>query len=137
MSNKLLRLSKVAIGFGSSFALPLVALAQIGQTGNNPNVACTAGAQVTTIQTFICKLNDILSALIPFLIALGIVYFVWGVITYVISNDEEAKKKGRDRMIYGIIGLTVIVAVWGIVKWVTNSFNVNNNQNITLPTIGY
>lgn len=137
MKSKLVKLSKVAIGFGSTMALPLVALAQIGQTGNNPNVACAPGAGVSTIQTFICKLNDILSALIPFLIALGIVYFVWGVISYVVGNDEEAKKKGRDRMIYGIIGLVVIVAVWGIVRWVTNTFNVNNNTNITLPTIGY
>lgn len=137
MKSKLVKLSKVAIGFGSTLALPMVALAQIGQTGNNPNVACTPGAGVSTIQTFICKLNDILSALIPFLIALGIVYFVWGVISYVVGNDEEAKKKGRDRMIYGIIGLVVIVAVWGIVRWVTNTFNVNNNTNITLPTIGY
>jgi len=137
MKSKLVKLSKVAIGFGSTMALPLVALAQIGATGNNTNVQCQPGAGVSTIQTFICKLNDILSALIPFLIALGIVYFVWGVISYVVGNDEEAKKKGRDRMIYGIIGLVVIVAVWGIVRWVTNTFNVNNNTNITLPTIGY
>lgn len=137
MKSKLVKLSKVAIGFGSTMALPLVALAQIGTTGTNQNIQCSSGAGVSTIQTFICKLNDILSALIPFLIALGIVYFVWGVISYVVGNDEEAKKKGRDRMIYGIIGLVVIVAVWGIVRWVTNTFNVNNNTTITLPTIGY
>jgi len=138
MKNKLIKLSKVAIGFGSTLAVPLVAFAQtIGSTGNNPNVACTPGAAVSTIQTFICKLNDILSAIIPFLIALGIVYFVWGVISYVIASDEEAKKSGRDRMIFGIIGLVVIVAVWGIVRWVTTTFNVNNTGTITLPTIGY
>jgi len=46
------------------------------------------------------------------LLALGVVYFVWGVVTYVIASDEEAKKTGRDRIIYGIIGLAVIIGVW-------------------------
>ena len=69
------------------------------------------------------------------MIALGVVYVVWGVITYVVSGDEEAKSKGRDRMIYGIIGLAVIIALWGIVKILTNTFNVNNTGKITLPTV--
>ena len=98
---------------------------------------CSSDLQVNNIQEFICKLNDILTAIIPFLIALGIVYFVWGVISYVIGNDEEAKKKGRDRMIYGIIGLVVIIAVWGIVRWVTSTFDVDNTGTITIPAVGY
>jgi phosphotransferase system glucose/maltose/N-acetylglucosamine-specific IIC component len=142
MKSKLVKLSKVAIGFGSTLALPLVALAQIGSTGNPGGTAlrCSnvvTGTQVNNIQEFICKLNDILTAIIPFLIALGIVYFVWGVISYVIGNDEEAKKKGRDRMIYGIIGLVVIIAVWGIVRWVTSTFDVDNTGTITIPAVGY
>jgi len=33
-----------------------------------------------------------------------------------IASDEEAKKAGRDRIIFGIIGLAVIVAMWGLVN---------------------
>lgn len=138
MKKKLSKLAGLAVGFGSTLVVPLIALAQVGNTGNNAKIACASGAQVTSIQTFICKLDDILSALVPFLVALGIIYFVWGVVTYVIASDEEAKKTGRNRMIYGIIGLVVIVAVWGIVNWVTNSFGgVGNTGTITLPQVGY
>lgn len=131
MKKKLLKLSGFTIGFGA--LAPLVAFAQ---TGGTPT-ACPAAGTVSTIQGLICKLNEILAAILPFLIALGVVYFVWGVITYVISSDEEAKKTGRNRMIYGIIGLVVIVGLWGLVRLVTNSFGLQNVTNITLPTVPY
>jgi ABC-type thiamin/hydroxymethylpyrimidine transport system permease subunit len=83
----------------------------------------------------LCKISQILNSVIPVLIALGVVYFVWGVVQYVIASDEEAKKTGRNRIIYGIIGLAVIVAMWGLVGILTRTFNVDNSGVITLPTI--
>ncbi len=129
MKNKLIVLSGLVLGFA-----PLTLLAQT--TGGAPRVCGSLGS-TSTIQGVICKLSEILSALIPFLIILGVIYFIWGVITYVISSDEEGKKDGRSRMIYGIIGLVVIVAVWGLVKIVTNTFGLSNIQNINYPTIPY
>ena len=75
--------------------------------------------------------------MLPVLIGLGIIFFVWGVISYVVAGDEEAKTKGRDRMIYGVIGLAVIVGVWGLVAILNNSFGLNNKQIIDLPTVPY
>jgi hypothetical protein len=128
MKKKLATLS----GFGLGFA-PLLAFAQT--TGGTPTV-CSGGA-ITTIQTLICKFNEILGALLPFLIALGVLYFVWGVVSYMIAGDEEAKTAGRDKIIYGIIGLVVIVGMWGLVRIVTNTFGLNNIAPITLPTVPY
>ena len=113
---------------------PVVALAQV--TGGTPP-RCVAGQGVTTIQTFLCKIADILSAIVPILIILGVIYFVWGVISYVIASDEEAKTVGRDRIIFGIIGLAVIIAVWGLVKILTNTFGLSNSQQINFPTTPY
>ncbi len=70
--------------------------------------------------------KDILNSVVPLLVSVGVVYFVWGVVAYVIGGGEEAKKKGRDKIIYGIIGLAVIVSVWGLVNLLTNTFNLNN-----------
>lgn len=72
----------------------------------------------------ICQLHQILNSIIPALVALGVVYFVWGVVQYVIADGEEAKKKGRTSIIYGIIGLAVIVSVWGLVNILTNTFDL-------------
>jgi hypothetical protein len=50
--------------------------------------------------------------------------FIWGVVQYVINSDEEAKKaKGKEFMIWGIIGLTVMVSVWGLVNVLGSTFN--------------
>ena len=45
------------------------------------------------LNAVLCKLSEIFRAVVPVLIALGVIYFVWGVITYVIADSEEAKKK--------------------------------------------
>ncbi len=100
--------------------MPLLASAQT--TGQ---VSCR-GVGLGSIEGIVCKIGDILNIVIPILIVLGVVLFIWGVVMYVISSDEEAKKKGRDRMIYGIIGLVVIIAIWGLVGVVRNSFGLNS-----------
>ena len=128
MKKKLMLLSSLLFG-----AMPAMVLAQT--TGGTPTV-CTGGS-INTLQSLLCKFNELLGAVLPFLIALGVVIFVWGVIQYVISSDEEAKKAGRNRIIYGIIGLVIIVGLWGLVRLVTNTFGLNNQSNIQYPTVPY
>ncbi|MFA5931774.1 MAG: pilin [Candidatus Paceibacterota bacterium] len=127
MKKKLIVLS----GFALSLA-PVAAFAQVSAVSGN---SCPPGLAVTDLPSLLCKIGSLLNAVVPVLIALGVVYFVWGVITYVISSDEEAKKAGRDRIIYGIIGLAVIIAMWGLVGILTKTFNVSNSGTITLPTL--
>ena len=128
MKKKLIVLS----GFALSLA-PVAAFAQVRAVSSQ--TSCPPGLAVTDLPSLLCKIGSLLNAVVPVLIALGVVYFVWGVITYVISNDEEAKKAGRDRIIFGIIGLAVIIAMWGLVGILTKTFNVSNSGTITLPTL--
>lgn len=127
MKKKLIVLSGFVLGLA-----PVMALAQT--TGGNPTVC---GGQITTLQGILCKVSEILNAAIPVLIALGVVYFIWGVITYVIASDEEAKTTGRNRMIFGIIGLAVIIGLWGLVNILTNTFGLGNVRNINFPTVPF
>ncbi|MBI5139710.1 hypothetical protein HZA26_03835 [Candidatus Nomurabacteria bacterium] len=128
MKKKLITLSGFVMGLA-----PVVALAQI--TGGTPTKC--SGGNVTTIQGLLCKIAEILNAIIPVLIALGVLYFVWGVVSYVIASDEEAKAAGKNRIIYGIIGLAVIISVWGLVAILRNTFGLSNVQNINFPTVPY
>lgn len=131
MKNKLIVLSGIVLS-----SAPVVALAQL-QTGGT--TAAGAGTCATgtggTIVGLLCRVQQILNLVIPVLITLGVVYFVWGVISYVVAGDDEAKKKGRDKIVYGIIGLAVIVAVWGLVKILTNTFGIDNTGQVNLPTV--
>lgn len=107
------------VGFGLALT-PIFAFAQ----------ATCGSAQGGTIESILCEISNILNTIIPVIIVLGVVYFVWGVVSYVISSEEEAKKAGRDRMIFGIIGLVVIVSMWGLVAVVTKTFGLNSSGPI-------
>lgn len=129
MKKKLFVLSAVAFA-------PFLAFAQNGPvTGATPTV-CSSG-NISTLQGLLCKFSELLNAVLPVLVALAVLYFVWGVVQYVVSSDEEAKKKGRDRIVFGVIGLVVIIGVWGLVNIVRNTFGLGNNTTITYPTVPY
>lgn len=100
-----------------------------GVTFNTSTQSCDPS---TGIGNLICQIQNILNSVVPVLIALGVVYFIWGVMTYVIADGEEAKKKGKDVMIYGVIGFAVIIGLWGLVNIVVNTFFSNN---ISAPTL--
>jgi hypothetical protein len=88
---------------------------------NAPAVACTS----TGIAKLICTTQQLINSIVPLLLALGVVYFVWGVVQYMIADGEEAKKKGKDVIIYGIIGFAVIIGLWGLVNIVVNTFGLS------------
>lgn len=122
---------KLIMVLGFVFSLsPLLVFAQ-----NTEGCDALTPEQASGLQGFICKIGNVLDTLIPILIVLGIVYFVWGVITYMIAKDEEAKKRGKDKIIYGIIGLVVIVSMWGLVKIITNTFGLTGSATIITPQL--
>ncbi|MEK7060348.1 MAG: hypothetical protein AAB970_01890 [Patescibacteria group bacterium] len=70
----------------------------------------------------VCIINK---SVIPLIISLALAMFIWGVVQYVINDQEEAKRaKGRQFMIWGIIGLTIMFAVWGLVKIIGTTFGI-------------
>ena len=73
-------------------------------------------------------IGEWLSFIIPILITLAVVYFIWGVIQYLIAGDEEKKKKATGMITAGLIGLFIIIAFWGIVRLVTTTFGVGPEQ---------
>lgn len=78
--------------------------------------------------SILAVIANILNFIIPILITLAVVYFIWGVVQYILSSDDEKKKEGRNKIINGLIGLFVIVAFWGIIRLVTNTFGVGPEQ---------
>jgi hypothetical protein len=117
--------------------VPMMAFAQGTPAQVSPvDRTCLAVSTGTpVIETIICRIGGILNTIIPFLIVLAIIYFIWGVIQYVIASDEEAKKSGRNRIIYGIIGLAVIVGVWGLVNILTKTFGIDKQTDIVVPCL--
>jgi len=92
------------------------------------NLVCSDS--ISNIGDIICKIGSLLELIIPVLILLGVFYFVWGVVTYFIKDEEEAKKKGRDRIIYGLLGFVIIFALQGLVSIVINTFGLDQGAGL-------
>ena len=83
------------------------------------------------------KVNDmiigatgLLRSALVFLIALAVVWFIWNVIRYSMSEDEGGKEKAKDQMIHGIIAIAVIVSIWGIVALLQGMFGVDTGNSV-------
>ena len=131
MKKKLMVLSGLVLA-----SAPVLALAQTfgGSSYADCNVNSTV-AGAANLFGLLCRVGQLMNSVVPVLIALAVLYFVYGVVSYVISDDEEAKSKGRDRIIFGVIGLAVILGLWGLVNLLRNTFGLNNSQSYTLPTV--
>lgn len=71
-------------------------------------------------------INTIINPLIYFLFALAILFFLWGVLEFIIGQQsEEAKTTGKSHMIWGIVGITIMMGVWTIMNIILNTFNVD------------
>ena len=131
MKKKFIVLSGFALGLA-----PVLALAQSADSSSCSGFT-GSGTANTTLITILCQINKILGIIVPILIALGVVYFIWGVISYVIGTDEEAKASGRQKIIYGIIGLAVIIGVWGLVGILNKTFGVGAAGVVTPVVPGF
>ena len=87
-------------------------------------------AFAANIFSVLTTINQILATVVPILITLAVVYFIWGVIQYTISTDEEAKKGARKKIIQGLIGLFLIVSFWGIIKIVSSTFGADKTVQL-------
>ncbi len=97
--------------------------------------AIIAFAEVTTFKELIDTvfINGLLKPLVPFLIGLAVVIFLYGVILFMFSEGGEKKEEGKEYMFWGIIGIFVMVSVWGLVAILGGTFNLDNDvQNIQL-----
>ncbi|OGF63390.1 MAG: hypothetical protein A3J00_01930 [Candidatus Niyogibacteria bacterium RIFCSPLOWO2_02_FULL_45_13] len=103
-------LTKITIGAASLF--PLFAFA-------------------TTVETILQQTRQILNSVIPILMVLATIVFLWGVIRYVTASGEEDKiAEGRRFIIFGLIGLFIMVAIWGVVQALVQQYGLTSGGAI-------
>ena len=89
-----------------------------------------ASAQSTGLTDVLSRISNLFGAVLPLLISLGVIYFIWGIVQYFIGDGEEAKKKGKDRIVYCIIGLAVIVSIWGLVAILNQTLGLGGTTGL-------
>ena len=98
----------------AAFALPLVSFAAITRIDQ-------AGAFIIGI------INNVL---VPVLFAVAFIVFLYGAFdTFIVgANNEEVKEKGKNLMLWGLIGFFVMVSIWGLVNILTNTAVLGNSS---------
>ncbi len=110
--------------------LPHPASAQLARVASSP--------MEVLIVRFLNFANE---TLIPAIIGIGFLFFVWGVFLYFIVGgaDEEKRAKGRSYVIHATIGFVVIIIFSGIVNLITESIGLEgqileNVPGLPMPT---
>lgn len=104
---------KVIAASALTLALPMIAM------------AATVTSALDTIKT-------ILNMVIGLLFILVTLYFVWGIVQYVMAAGDEGKiKEGKQHMIWGVIGMAVMAGAWGLARVLLDTFGVSST---TIPT---
>ncbi|MHB1163172.1 MAG: hypothetical protein ACYCZZ_01425 [Minisyncoccota bacterium] len=111
---KALALTSVTL---AAFALPLISLAAV----NN----------ISDVGSFI--INTINNVFVPVLFAVAFIVFIWGAFNAFIlgANSDDVKEKGKNLMLWGLIGFFVMVSVWGLVNILTGTVTFGNNSGVT------
>jgi len=78
----------------------------------------------------------ILDTLIPILIGLAVLMFIWGIFRYYASDNANTKKEAVKIIGYGVVSIFVMVSLWGLVNFIAYSLRININgsgSSNTLP----
>ena len=102
----------ITSGVLTAFAVPLVSLAAVTNIEG-------AGRVV---------INTINNVLVPVLFAVAFIVFLWGAFdTFIVgANNDEVKEKGKNLMLWGLIGFFVMVSIWGLVNILTGTVIFGN-----------
>jgi hypothetical protein len=102
-----------------------------------PFVSFAAVNNISDVGTFI--INIINNVLVPVLFSVAFIIFLWGAFTTFIlgHGSDEVKEKGKNLMLWGLIGFFVMVSIWGLVNILTGSISFGNNEGVNTPSAGF
>ena len=88
----------------------------------------------TTVDTILTTIRILLNQIIPILMILATVVFLWGIILYVVAgSDEEKVATAKSYILTGLVGLFVMIAVWGIVQAIVSQFGLQSESGVIPP----
>jgi hypothetical protein len=101
-----------------------------------PLTALAAGINLEAIKPYSTGIiNLINNILVPIVIAIAFIVFLWGVFKYYVLNaaSDTERAKGNQFILWGIIGLTIIFVVWGLVNLVASVFSLTPGGSAPKP----
>ncbi len=80
----------------------------------------SGGAFGQLLRNIISFINTII---IPFILGIGFLFFVWGMFLYFIKGgaDDDAKSQGKSLIVYATAGFVLIFIFWGLIELLARS----------------
>ena len=135
--NKIFKVGAIGATLSAILA-PIYVFAQPGAPGGGGGGGGTSDVDLGFFDDLVSSVQGIVDLLIPLIVTLAVLFFFWGLAVFILNaGDEEARAKGRNIMVWGIIALFFIVAVWGIVRLLATIFGVDDAAgSVDVPTVG-
>ena len=91
------------------------------------------------LRNLVTSFGDIVGLLVPILVAVAVLVFIFGVVKFIVNaNDAEKRKEGGRFMIFAVIGIFVIVSLFGLVRFLQSAFGIDGANTATdsdVPTV--
>ena|SRR3989344_560372 len=91
--------------------------------------------QLQPLQNFAGSVGRLVAALVPILVTIALVVFIWGLVRYIWGGTKADHAGGRKIMIAGLISLFVIVSVWGIIFLAQDALGINRGAPVQSPGV--
>jgi|AntRauTorckE6833_2_1112554.scaffolds.fasta_scaffold00621_11 heme/copper-type cytochrome/quinol oxidase subunit 2 len=69
---------------------------------------------------------DVIYVLIPILIGVAVLLFIWGLFRYYSTDNQNTKKEAVKIIGYGVVAIFVMVSIWGLVNLIIYTLNINS-----------
>ncbi len=71
-------------------------------------------------------ISDIVRPITYLLMAVAILYFVWGVLDFIKNADSpDGREEGFRHMMWGVIGLFIMISAYGLYNLLKSTLGVN------------
>ena len=102
-----------------------------------PLVTFAAISDLDDVGSFV--INFINNVLVPVLFAVAFIVFLCGAFQAFIlgASDGSAKEKGKNLMLWGLIGFFVMISIWGLVNILVGTITFGNPNAPTPPKGGF
>ena len=92
----------------TSLCIPLLAYAAIDPSAVSNSITITA---------IFTRLTQVFNLIIPFLVLLATVIFLYGILKYITAGGDEKKlEEAKSVIVWGVLALAVMLTAWGFVK---------------------
>jgi|SRR3989344_1077214 len=92
--------------------------------------------QLGNLETLVRAIGRLINLALPIIVAIALLAFFWGLVKFIFNaKEEDARKEGKQLMIWGLVGLFVMVSVWGLVRFIGNALDIQQGNTVIVPQV--